>query len=227
MIEGSNSDFPIPGGQLTTTTEVENFPGFPNGILGYDLMENMRKQSQHCGTKIITERVNKVDFSKQPFTIFYGDDNKYQTKALSVIIATGANAKKLNAPGVETYWNKGISACAVCDGALPIFKNKVLVVIGGGDSAMEEATHLSKFGSQVILVHRSDKFRASKVMLARVQNNPKIKIITFHTLEEAIGEQKLTGVKLKNVQTNEIQTISCSGLFFAIGHVPNTQFLDK
>ena len=162
------------GGQLTTTTEVENFPGFPEGIDGTKLTSLFREQSEKYGTIIKTQTVTKVDFSKRPFKIWTDEE---EVEAESVIIATGATAKRMNIKGEHDYWQRGISACAVCDGALPIYRNKPLAVIGGGDSAVEEATHLTKFGSTVYLIHRRDKLRASQIMQKRALENPKIQII--------------------------------------------------
>lgn len=225
------------GGQLTTTTEVENFPGFPTGIQGPELMENMRQQSLNAGTRIITKTVDKVDLSKSEssfFKVMVGNDT-YETK--SIIIATGATAKKLDVPGVKEYRMRGISGCAICDGALPIFRNKVIAVVGGGDVAIEEATHMSHFGSKVILLIRRGKgdLRASKAMQERLFANPKIEIMEYTEVTEVLGNGKLiTGLKIiKNLptgqagQTGIVSELEVWGLFFAIGHIPNTGFLDN
>jgi thioredoxin reductase (NADPH) len=224
MLEGEMAGGVASGGQLTTTTDVENFPGFPKGIQGPELMMAMREQSLHCGTTILTKTVSKVDLKASPFLVTTEDGTVYQTK--TVIIATGATAKRMHVPGEERLWQAGISACAVCDGGLPIFRNKPLVVVGGGDSAAEEAHYLTKFASEVILLVRRDALRASKVMQERVLNNPKIKVLWNTVLEEALGERVLSHVKIRNVVTNETSQIEASGLFYAIGHVPNTAFLD-
>ena len=210
----------VPGGQLMTTTEVENFPGFPEGITGPKLMERMRSQAVRWGTECHTEDVIKVDLSQRPFTIV---STEREVKANSIIIATGATAKRLGLPSEKQYWNNGISACAICDGASPLFKGKDLVVIGGGDSAAEEAVYLTKYGKQVHLLVRRGEMRASKAMQDRVLNNSKI---TVHWHTEAVdvyGENNLmTGITVRNVQTNEQTQIPSNGLFFAIGHKPNT-----
>ncbi|HAE37632.1 MAG TPA: thioredoxin-disulfide reductase [Candidatus Riflebacteria bacterium] len=211
-----------PGGQLMTTTEVENFPGFPEGIDGPELISRMRKQAERFGTEFIMEDIDSVDFSSRPFTL----SNASRTiTAHSIIIATGASAMTLDLPSVKTFWGKGISACATCDGALPIFRNQVIAVIGGGDSAIEEACYLGRFASKVLLIHRRDEFRASKAMQKRAFDNPKIEIIFDSVLEEAYGSQFLEGIKLKNVKTSQLSDYACKGLFMSIGHTPNTGFV--
>lgn len=224
MFEGMMAAGVAAGGQLTTTTEVENFPGFPEGITGPALMERMRKQSAKYGTRIKTETVTKVDLSQSPFKVFV-DDVVFETKAL--IISTGATAKRLGLQGEEKLWQRGISACAVCDGALPIFKNKPLAVIGGGDTAAEEATHLSKYGSKVYILHRRDELRASKAMQKKLFNNEKIEILWDTVATEVLGDKMVTGLKIKNVKTGEEGTLEVSGLFYAVGHKPNTDFLES
>lgn len=210
---------PQPGGQLTITSEVENFPGFEHGVQGPDLMEEMRKQAQRFETEVVFATVDKVDFSKRPFKI-WSEGKEYQAK--TVIVATGASAKLLGLPSESKLMGKGVSACATCDGFF--FRNQEIVVVGGGDTAMEEATYLTKFASKVTVVHRRDFLRASKIMQERAQNNPKIQFIWNSEVAEVLGaeQDKVTGVKLKNVETGETQVFPCSGVFIAIGHQPNT-----
>nr|GLL38585.1 thioredoxin reductase NTRB-like [Ipomoea trifida] len=223
LFEGWMANDIAPGGQLTTTSEVENFPGFPEGIDGLEITDRFRKQSIRFGTEIFTETVSKVDFSARPFKVF--SDARIAI-ADSVVVATGAVAKRLEFPGEKDFWNRGISACAVCDGAAPIFRNKPLAVIGGGDSAMEEATFLTKYGSKVYIIHRRDEFRASKIMQNRALSNPKIEVLWNSVVVEAFGEKILGGLKVKNVLTGDVSDLKVSGLFFAIGHEPATKFLN-
>jgi thioredoxin reductase (NADPH) len=224
LFEGLMAGGMAAGGQLTTTTDVENFPGFPDGISGPELMDRMRSQSVKYGTIIKTQTVEKIDLSLRPFKVF-ADGEVSITDAL--ILATGATAKRMNVPGEELFWQKGISACAVCDGALPFFRNKELVVIGGGDTAAEEATFLTKFASKVHIVHRRDKLRASQAMQERLFANSKINIIWDSVLISIVGEKKFEGVKLQNVKTQQESTLPAGGLFYAIGHLPNTAFLNQ
>ena len=211
------------GGQLTTTTDVENYPGFPEGVEGPELMELFRKQSERFGTEMVQEDVVEIDLSQSPFSI--KSENR-EIKAHSVIISTGATAKRMGVPNEEKMWNNGMSACAVCDGALPMFRNQPLMVIGGGDTAVEEATYLTKFGSVVYMVHRRDQLRASKIMQERAFKNPKLEIIWDTVLEDAVGKDYLTGARLKNIKTQEVREMEVMGLFYAIGHTPNTSIFN-
>ena len=211
------------GGQLTTTTDVENYPGFPEGIQGPELMQLFRKQAERFGTEMVGEDIIEVDFSKRPFSI--KSDNR-EVKAKSVIIATGAVARRMGVPNEEKMWNNGMSACAVCDGALPMFRNQPLMVIGGGDTAVEEASYLTKFGSVVYMVHRRDKLRASKIMQERAFKNPKLEILWNSVLEDAIGDNYVTGASIKNIANNEDRKIDVAGIFYAIGHTPNTSIFN-
>lgn len=210
-----------PGGQLTTTTVIENYPGFEHGIDGKELMNQMRAQAAVFGTEYITKDITKVDFSVRPFKVFVGEE-EYQ--ANSVIIATGAKPRKLGLESEERLWARGVSSCATCDGFF--FRDKRVAVIGGGDSAMEEATFLTKFASKVYLIHRRDKFRASKIMLDRAQKNEKIEFLMNKGVEEVLGDKKVSGLKLKDTQTGELSEIELEGMFLAIGHIPVTQLFD-
>ncbi|KAF9996556.1 thioredoxin-disulfide reductase [Entomortierella chlamydospora] len=226
MFEGMMANGFAPGGQLTTTTDVENYPGFPEGIMGGEMMDKFREQSVRFGTVIHTETIGKVDLTSQPFKLWReGEENKEQPTdtANSVIIATGASAKRMHLPGEETYWQAGISACAVCDGAVPIFRNKPLAVVGGGDSAAEEAVYLTKYASHVYVLVRRDKLRASKVMAARLSNHPKVTILYNTIPVEVKGDGKLLkSIVLQDTVTKENRTMDANGLFYAIGHVPAT-----
>ena len=213
----------LPGGQLVNTTDVENYPGFENGIMGPDLMISFRKQTERMGTTIIDDEVVNVDFKHKPFKVLTASE-EYEAKA--VIICTGANPRKLGLEGETTFAGKGVSYCATCDG--PFFRNLELVVAGGGDSAIEEATFLTKFASTVHLVHRRDKLRASKVMQERAFADKKIKMYWNKNVEEIIGNEKVQKVVLKDSKTNEKTTLEVGGLFVAIGHEPNTKlFIDQ
>ncbi|RHX84923.1 thioredoxin-disulfide reductase [Leptospira stimsonii] len=224
MYEGFMAGGIAAGGQLTTTTEVENFPGFPEGIDGTKLTQLFREQSVKYGTKIFTQTITKVDFSSRPFKL-WSDDELIEAEA--VIIATGATAKRMHVTGEDTYWQRGISACAVCDGALPIYRNKELVVVGGGDSAVEEASHLTKFASKVYLVHRRDSLRASKIMQKRATTHPKIEILWNSQVEEAKGDGKnLTSLTLQDTVNGQKKELAVGGLFYAIGHKPNTDIFE-
>ncbi|KAK9717458.1 thioredoxin-disulfide reductase [Basidiobolus ranarum] len=226
MFEGMLAGGIAPGGQLTTTTEVENFPGFPEGITGPDMMDNFRKQSEKFGTEIITETITRVDFSARPFKIWReGADSETDEPdtADSIIIATGATARRLFLPGEDVYWQNGISACAVCDGAVPIFRNKPLAVVGGGDSAAEEAMFLTKYASKVYVLVRRDKLRASTIMANRLMKHPKVEILWNTAPVEAKGDGSLLrSLTLKDTQTQEARELEVNGLFYAIGHTPNT-----
>lgn len=225
MLEGFMAGGVAAGGQLTTTTEVENYPGFPNGVDGITLMMNMREQSINNGAEILTETVSEIDLSKRPFSMKTEQGNAFEAE--TVIIATGATAKRLGLPGEETYWSKGMSACAVCDGGLPIYRGKPLVVIGGGDSACEEANYLTKFASHVHMLVRRDVFRASKAMANRTLNNEKITVHWNTEAEKVEGDgNQVTHVVVKNSETGELTQIDAGGLFYAIGHKPNVDFLN-
>lgn len=211
----------ISGGQLMLTTTVENYPGFPEGVQGPDLINLMRKQAERFGAKMVYEDVVDIDFSSKPLKISTGP-NTYETN--SVIIATGANAKLIGLESEMKYMGKGVSTCATCDG--PFFKNKDVIVVGGGDTAMEDSEFLTKFVKSVTIIHRKDAFRASKVMQDKVLANPKIKVIWNSTVEEIVGDgAHVTGVKIKNVSTSSLLDMPIDGVFVAIGHTPNTSFL--
>jgi thioredoxin reductase (NADPH) len=217
MIEGHE-----PGGQLTTTTDVENFPGFPEGVMGPDLMTNMKQQAKRFGTEFLNGMVNKVDLSKRPFQVSVEGGKEYL--AQTIIIATGASAKYLGLPNEKELIGKGVSACATCDGFF--YRDKIVHVVGGGDTAMEEAMFLSKFAKQVTILHRRDTFRASKPMQQRVFDNPKIDIQWDSAVDEIVFDQTgVTGLKVKNTKTGEITDRATDGLFMGIGHTPNTGFL--
>ena len=208
-----------PGGQLMLTSEVENWPGEPAGILGPELMERLKKQAEKFGAEIFQDVVTSVDFSSKPYTI--KSENGKELMADSIIISTGASAKWIGCPGEKELQGKGVSACATCDGFF--FRGKKIVVVGGGDSAMEEATFLTRFASKVTVIHRSDAFRASKIMLDRAKSNPKISFLMDSTVEEVLGEAGIRALKLKNVKTGEVSEFPTQGLFVAIGHKPNTE----
>lgn len=229
LYEGMLANGIAAGGQLTTTTDIENFPGFPDGIGGTELMEQMKKQSQRFGTEIITETISKVDLSKRPFKFWteWNEDSEPNTTD-AIIIATGASAKRMHLPGEDTYWQQGISACAVCDGAVPIFRNKPLVVIGGGDSACEEALFLTKYGSKVYMLVRRDELRASTIMQKRVKANEKLEILWNTEGVSAKGDGKLlNALEIINNKTKEKSDLAVNGLFYAIGHTPATKIVQE
>ncbi len=217
IIEGNE-----PGGQLTLTTEVENFPGFPEGVMGPELMQSMREQAERFGAEFVTGFVTSVDLSKRPFTVIVDEKDSYQ--AQSLIISTGASAKRLGIEGELEMTGRGVSTCATCDGFF--FRNKPIIVVGGGDSAMEEATFLTKFASEVVIVHRREELRASKVMQERARNNSKIRF-ELGMLPTAVerDEHKVTGLVVRDVVTGETKSLKTDGIFVAIGHSPNTGFL--
>ncbi len=210
------------GGQLMLTSDVENYPGFPEGIMGPELMDKMRAQAERFGTEMWTDLVEKVDFSKRPFTVTTAD-GKTET-AETVIIATGATAKWMGIPSEKKFYGKGVSACAVCDGAF--YKNKEVCVVGGGDTALEESLFLTKFASKVSVIHRRDQLRASKIMRERAQKNPKINFIWNSVVSEVVGNTGVEGVKVQNLVTKTESVIPCSGFFVAIGHQPNTKVFE-
>lgn len=221
-VEGFNAGGLVPGGQLMFTTEVENYPGFPEKVTGQELMQRFRDQAEVQGTELITADVTKVDLTERPFRVWIGDDPQ-PALAKSVIIATGARANYLGLPSEEALKNKGVSACAVCDGAL--FRGEPVAIVGGGDTAMEEATYLAGLCSKVTLIHRRDEFRASKVMQDRVVGNPKIEILYSHVVEEVldVSEDKVTGVVVRDLKSGETKRLPVSAFFVAIGHTPMTE----
>lgn len=225
VCEGEPTREMIPGGQLMFTTDIENYPGFPEPIGGQELMARMREQAERYGARIVTESITGVDFGRRPFqaTTSGGD----VITADAVVIATGARANWLGVPNEERLARSGggVSACAVCDGALPFFRGKRLVVVGGGDSAMEEALYLTKFAAEVVILHRRDAFRASKAMAGRVLANPKIRVEWNTRVTEVLGDDVITGVRVADSRTGDERTIECGGLFVSIGHTPNTDFL--
>ncbi len=221
-VEGFNAGGLIPGGQLMFTTDVENFPGYPKGVSGQQMMAEFREQAEHQGTEFITADVQKVDLSERPFKVWVGEDENILHLADTLIISTGARANYIGLESEDKLKNKGVSACAVCDGAL--FRNQDVVVVGGGDTAMEEAQYLSGLCKSVTLVHRRDEFRASQAMQERVTSNAKIRILYSHVVSEVLGvaEDKVTGVRVKNLKNGEENEIAAGALFVAIGHTPMT-----
>ncbi len=208
------------GGQLMTTSEVENYPGFPKGIQGPELMDAFRAQAEKFGAEFLSRDVTKVDLRSNPKKVWVEDELH---EAHAVIVATGAGPKKLGLKNESRLWAKGVSSCATCDGAF--FKNKIVMVVGGGDSAMEEATFLTRFASKVYLTHRRDEFRASKIMQERAQKNPKIEILYSTVVDDILGDEKVAAARLRNVKSGESIDYKIDGFFLAIGHIPNTAFL--
>ena len=218
VIEGFNW-----GGQLMITSDVENYPGYPDGVIGPEMMAEFRRQAERFGADFVTDDVTRVDFSKQPFRVWVEND---EYRAKTVVVATGASARWLGLPGEQQYQGRGVSACATCDGAF--FKDKELIVVGGGDTAMEEATFLTRFASKVTIVHRRDEFRASQIMVDRARSNEKIDFVTNAVIEEILGEGKVEAVRLRDTTTGETWETKIDGVFVAIGHDPNTKlFLDQ
>jgi thioredoxin reductase (NADPH) len=211
----------LPGGQLMITTEVENYPGFPKGIQGPELMQLFREQAERFGTRVETGWVERVDLASRPFRL-WTSEKEYQARA--VIVTTGAGAKWLGIPSEKALMNRGVSGCATCDGALPIFRNKPIAVVGGGDTAIEEATFLTRFASKVTIVHRRDELRASKIMQDKARKNPKIDFVWDSVVTEVLDPKagKVTGLRLQNVKTQKESVFECNGVFIAIGHKPNT-----
>jgi thioredoxin reductase (NADPH) len=217
MIEGMER-----GGQLMITTDVENYPGFPDGIMGPELMDNMRKQAERFGTRIISSDVTRVDLSDRPFNVWVGED-LYEAQTL--IISTGASAQWLDIPGETRLRGYGVSACATCDGFF--FRDKDLAVVGGGDTAMEEAIFLTKFAAKVTIIHRRDEFRASKIMAQRALAHPRIEVIWDTAVQEVLGDDLVTGLRLRNVKTGGETELAVDGVFLAIGHRPNTSIFQE
>ncbi len=226
VYEGAASRTMVPGGQLMFTTDVENYPGFPDGVGGVEMMMDFKRQAERFGARVVGEDVVRVDFSSRPFSLFSSEGGEIRARA--VIVATGANARWLGVPGEERLAQSGggVSACAVCDGALPHFRDQVVAVVGGGDSAMEEALYMTKFAAKVLLVHRRDEFRASRIMQARVLEHERIEVLWNRVVERVLGDDVITHVELGDTTTGESAgRIAVGGMFVAIGHVPNTAFL--
>ena len=225
VFEGAGSRTMIPGGQLMFTTDVENYPGFPKGVGGIEMMTGFKEQAVRFGTRVVTEDVVEVDFSRRPFVLRTSGGD--ETRAEAVIVATGANARWLGAPGEEQLARSGggVSACAVCDGALPYFRDQVVAVAGGGDSAMEDALYMTKFASRVLVVHRRDELRASRIMQDRARANPAIRFLWNREVAEVLGDDVITGLRLRDTVEGGESEIEVGGLFVAIGHTPNTAFL--
>lgn len=225
VYEGAGSRTMVPGGQLMFTTDVENYPGFPDGVGGIEMMAAFKKQAERFGTRVASEDVVEVDFSRRPFLLRTSEGDEVQ--AQTVIVATGANARWLGAPGEERLARSGggVSACAVCDGALPWFRGKEIAVVGGGDSAMEDALYMTKFASRVLVVHRRDELRASRIMQDRARAHSSIRFLWNKTVAEVLGDDAIAGLRLRDTATGEESELEVGGLFVAIGHTPNTEFL--
>lgn len=226
VFEGEPVGTELPGGQLMLTTDIENFPGFPEPLSGPELMERMKAQAVHHGTRVVSELVKEVRLGERPFTVVPNYSEAVQ--AHTIIVATGAAAKWIGLPNEQRLATTGggVSACAVCDGAMPFYRNKRLVVVGGGDTAMEETLYLTKFASEVVVVHRRDSFRASKVMAQRVLSHPKVRVIWNSRVTDVLGDDFITGVRLEDTVTGATSELEVGGLFVAIGHTPNTRFLN-
>ena len=225
VYEGSFSATMVPGGQLMFTTEGENYPGFPEGITGPIMMGDFRRQAERFDTRIVTENIAKVDFSGHPRRLYAEGGDEILADA--VIVATGANARWLGVPGEERLAQSGggVSACAVCDGALPHFRDKVIAIVGGGDSAMEDAIYMTKFASEVLVIHRRDELRASRIMQERAFEDPKIRFLWNTVVDEMLGDEVVGKIRVSDVETGESREIEVGGVFVAIGHIPNTGFL--
>ena len=225
VYEGSFSRTMIPGGQLMFTTEIENYPGFPEGVTGQKMMADFKAQAERFGTRVITEDIVRVDFTGRPFRLWSGAEEEIEARA--VILATGANARWIGLENEERLAQSGggVSACAVCDGALPFFRDKVIAVVGGGDSALEDALYMTKFASEVVVIHRRDELRASKIMQQRAFDNEKIHIDWNTVVTDVLGDDEINGVRLKDTVTGDEREMEVGGLFVAIGHTPNTAFL--
>jgi len=225
VYEGSFSRTMIPGGQLMFTTEIENYPGFPEGVTGQKMMADFKAQAERFGTRVITEDIVRVDFTGRPFRLWSGAGE--EVEASTVILATGANARWIGLENEERLAQSGggVSACAVCDGALPFFRDRVIAVVGGGDSALEDALYMTKFASEVVVIHRRDELRASRIMQKRAFENEKIRIDWNTVVTDVMGDDEITGVRLKDTVTGDEREMEVGGLFVAIGHTPNTAFL--
>jgi thioredoxin reductase (NADPH) len=225
VYEGEVMGIEVPGGQLMLTTDIENYPGFPEPISGQDLMARLKEQAERYGTRVVTERIVEAKLDETPFRLVSSGGT--ELRAHTVVVATGASANWLGLPNELRLAQSGggVSACAVCDGALPFFRNRVLAVVGGGDTAMEEATYLTKFASEVLIIHRRGSFRASKAMQQRVLSHPKVRVLWNTKVVDVLGDDAITGLTLEDTVTGEQREIQVGGLFVAIGHTPNTKFL--